>query len=90
MSLSYLNNVVTLKLDQSRCTGCGLCTEICPHGVLKMENKKAVITDKNRCMKCGGCAKNCPMNALSVRAGVGCAAAVVRHAFNKKGSCSCS
>ena len=28
--LIYLKNVVTLQLDQEKCTGCGTCLEVCP------------------------------------------------------------
>jgi len=73
MKNKYIKNVVTLKFNSDKCTGCGLCVDVCPHGVFRMENNKAVITDKDLCMECGACAKNCPFSALSVRPGVGCA-----------------
>ena len=72
----YIRNVTTLKYDESKCTGCKRCSEVCPHGVFKMEGKKAVITDKNYCMECGACKKNCQYNAIEVREGVGCAYAI--------------
>ncbi|NQU17219.1 MAG: 4Fe-4S binding protein [Candidatus Saganbacteria bacterium] len=73
----YLKNVVTLKLDQKKCTGCRRCVEVCPHNVFDIKNKKAKIVDKNACMECGACEKNCPAKAIEVKAGVGCAAAMV-------------
>ena len=42
-----------------------------------MVNKKAEIIDKNRCMECGACENNCVTKALTVKQGVGCAAAVI-------------
>lgn len=77
MNHQYLKNVSTLKLFSDRCTGCGRCMEVCPHQVLAIENKKAILVNKNRCMECGACVKNCPFNALEVKAGVGCAYAVI-------------
>jgi NAD-dependent dihydropyrimidine dehydrogenase PreA subunit len=77
MSMRYLKNVTTLQLDSDRCTGCGVCLAVCPHTVFAIHDKKAVIQDKDKCMECGACAKNCAFGALSVRAGVGCAAAVL-------------
>ena len=74
----YIKNVVTLELDQHKCTGCGLCTLVCPHQVLQISEKKAHITDRDACMECGACAINCPFDAISVQAGVGCAAAILR------------
>ncbi|NQT25491.1 4Fe-4S binding protein [candidate division KSB1 bacterium] len=77
MAMRYLKNVTTLQLDSDKCTGCGVCLTVCPHEVFKMQAKKAVIQDKNKCMECGACAKNCAFDALTVRAGVGCATAVL-------------
>ena len=75
MKHKYLKNVTTLNLIPAKCSGCGICTEVCPHGVFNIENSKAVIVDKDICMECGACAKNCPMSAIAVNAGVGCASA---------------
>jgi NAD-dependent dihydropyrimidine dehydrogenase PreA subunit len=88
--LRYLPNVVTLKLESEKCIGCGMCVEVCPHAVFKMEQKKALIADRDACMECGACARNCIANALIVRAGVGCAAAVISGYTASEPSCGCS
>lgn len=77
MALRYLEGVVTLELAPEKCTGCGICTEVCPHGVFAIEGKKARVRDRDACMECGACAQNCPAGALAVRAGVGCAAGII-------------
>lgn len=77
MRAKYLKNVVTLEYEKEKCTGCGLCTEVCPHSVFGLEDGKAVIRDRDLCMECGACARNCPFSAINVRAGVGCAYAVL-------------
>ncbi len=76
--LKYLKNVATLRLDSSRCSGCGMCCQVCPHAVFALKNRKAFIVDRDLCMECGACAMNCPKGAISVRAGVGCAAALIQ------------
>lgn len=77
MKHGYLKNVATLKLHEDKCTGCGMCMEVCPHAVFEMGEKKIRITDKDSCMECGACALNCPFSALEVHKGVGCAAAIL-------------
>ena len=75
--MRYLENAITLTFDGTRCNGCALCTQVCPHAVFVMENKRAVLADRGACMECGACARNCEMGAITVRAGVGCAAGVL-------------
>jgi ferredoxin len=86
--LRYLNDVVTLTLDEETCNGCGICVDVCPHAVFAVVEKKARIIDRDACMECGACALNCPVAALSVRAGVGCAAALINGALGG-GEASC-
>ena len=73
----YLNNVVTLALDQPTCIGCGRCVEVCPHQVFSIDNSKAALADRDACMECGACALNCPVTAIAVDAGVGCATGMI-------------
>lgn len=89
--MKYLKNVAQLKLDTGKCTGCGMCVEVCPHEVFRMEGNKAVITDRDLCMECGACMENCPFGALNVRAGVGCAYAVITGKLKgTEPECGCS
>lgn len=87
-SLRYLENVVTLQLNTEKCVGCGMCAEVCPHGVFALEDRKAQIVDRNACIECGACAGNCPVEALTVKAGVGCASAII-NSWLKGGEPSC-
>lgn len=80
--MKYLPNVASLELFSERCTGCGMCLEVCPHEVFALENRKAVILDKDRCMECGACVNNCAFGALNVDKGVGCAAAFINSMIN--------
>jgi len=86
----YLPDVVTLELDSEKCTGCRMCTSVCPHAVFEIENKIAVIRNKDLCMECGACAKNCPEGAITVRSGVGCAAGILNGLLRgTEPSCDC-
>jgi ferredoxin len=74
----YLENVTTLKLDEEKCIGCGMCEEVCPHTVFKVDNPKARFADRDACIECGACAANCPVEAITVTPGVGCAAYIIQ------------
>jgi len=87
--LIYLKDVVTLAFDQEKCVGCGMCTVVCPHEVILLDDGKARIENRVACMECSACAQNCPTAALSVDAGVGCAAAVINSALGREGSACC-
>jgi len=91
MGYKYLKGVATLKLDTEKCIGCGKCIEVCPHSVFIMRNGKVAIHDKDKCMECGACAKNCQFNAISVKQGVGCAAAIITgKLMGTEPTCGCS
>lgn len=89
--MKYLSNVASLEFFPDLCVGCGICIEVCPHGVFELRNKKAVILDRDQCMECGACVNNCAFRALNVNKGVGCAAAVINSIISGgEPSCDCS
>jgi ferredoxin len=85
----YLKDVVTLSFLEEKCIGCGMCTLVCPHQVFLMTNGKATVVSRDSCMECGACSMNCPADAIQVRKGVGCAAAVINSALGRKDSGCC-
>jgi Fe-S-cluster-containing hydrogenase component 2 len=53
-----------VKINEEKCTGCGLCAESCPYDAIFFENDIAV-----KCNQCEGlfsCAKVCATGAISV------------------------
>lgn len=87
--LLYLKDVATLAMDTLKCTGCGMCLDVCPHGVFQMNGQKARMADRDACMECGACSRNCPAGAIFVQSGVGCAAAVINGLLGREGECCC-
>jgi len=85
----YLAGVTTLRLDETACTGCGTCTQVCPHGVFRLDHRKAAIVDRDGCMECGACAKNCPSRAVAVTPGVGCASYIIQTWIKGKEAAAC-
>jgi ferredoxin len=89
-TLTYLKDVVTLALAPDKCTGCGSCLLVCPRSVLNMPNGKVEIFNRDACIECGACQRNCRFGAITVKAGVGCAAAVINSFLGRKSACCCT
>ena len=85
----YLPDVATLHLNAEACVGCGMCTTVCPHGVLRMDGATAQVVDRNGCMECGACATNCPVDAIDVAPGVGCVAYIIQTWIKGKEKAAC-
>jgi len=56
-------------LDETKCTGCGWCAEICPVDALAMKSGTPFLARPARCVSCGLCADVCPAKAIELRAG---------------------
>ena len=53
------------EIDQSLCTGCGLCINECPPGTIVKDEKTSLITIKQEnCIECSHCGMICPTNAV--------------------------
>ena len=50
-------------VDKNKCSGCGICVEECPVGVIVMENETAEI-NMDGCIHCGKCHDVCPEEAV--------------------------
>lgn len=89
--MRYLEDVVTLAYDDSKCTGCGVCVDVCPHAVFELSQRpaRARVLDRDACMECGACARNCAFDAITVRPGVGCASGIIRSWFQRGSEPSC-
>jgi len=86
----YMDGVATVRLEGAACIGCGMCEEVCPHGIFAVAAEKARILDRDACMECGACAMNCPAEAISMTPGVGCASAILSGWITgSKPSCGC-
>jgi NAD-dependent dihydropyrimidine dehydrogenase PreA subunit len=84
-----LSTINTLKFDLELCTGCGICVDVCPHGVFALNNHTIHPVRVDACMECGACQVNCPFGAIKVDSGVGCAAAMIQSALLRKKQVEC-
>lgn len=53
-----------LTVDQSKCTKCGLCAEVCPPRIIELGANWPEMTLAERCIACGHCVAICPQAAL--------------------------
>lgn len=62
-----------LVIDENRCKGCGLCTQVCPYRLLVVGEKLNAqgyvvvdLSDPEKCTGCSLCAQICPDVAILV------------------------
>ena len=55
-----------MKIDLTKCKGCGICGEVCPLGILSVEGKKVRMGEG--CVECKTCMKVCPKDVFTPEA----------------------
>lgn len=55
-----------IKIDESRCNGCGLCIPNCPEGAMQIIDGKARLISDASCDGLGACIGHCPKGAISI------------------------
>ncbi len=53
------------RVNQRKCTKCGLCLTLCPATVFEMRHKKIAVVRPESCIKCGHCGSLCPASAIA-------------------------
>jgi len=50
-----------------QCSGCGLCTTVCPAGVFELDagTRRSRVVNLDACQACGACIENCPKEAIA-------------------------
>jgi Pyruvate/2-oxoacid:ferredoxin oxidoreductase delta subunit len=55
-----------VKIDEEKCTGCGLCIPNCAEGALQIVDGKAKLVSEKFCDGLGACLGHCPEDAIAV------------------------
>ncbi len=53
-----------IVVNDEKCTGCKICTSVCPQMILEVVDKKMRVKDETRCMGCFGCEDECKEGAV--------------------------
>lgn len=48
-----------------RCAGCGICTDVCPTGAIRIVQQQAVV-EPELCTACAACVSECPNEAIVI------------------------
>jgi len=58
--------LITYAINEN-CTGCMLCLQACPEGVISGKKKELHVIDQSKCIKCGACRSVCKFDAVDVK-----------------------
>ncbi len=64
ISFRWFRRFFPATVDQTACTGCGVCAELCPEHAIAMRDGKAEISDA--CQSCQRCVGFCQAGAIGV------------------------
>jgi heterodisulfide reductase subunit A len=57
----------TAQVREQRCSGCGLCVEVCPYAAIQLDAEREVaVVNALLCKGCGSCAATCFSGAIDV------------------------
>ena len=59
-----VRNIV--RIDEDKCTGCGLCATACAEGAIRIVDGKARLVSDSYCDGLGACLGHCPEGAITV------------------------
>ena len=54
-----------IKIEEDKCTGCGICADACQEGAIGIVDGKAKLLRDDYCDGLGNCLPTCPTNAIS-------------------------
>ncbi len=55
-----------VRIDETKCDGCGLCVDACAEGAIALVDGKARLVSESHCDGLGACLGQCPQAAITV------------------------
>lgn len=57
---------MSIRIDRTRCVGCGMCADICPGNLFARNADRTVSLDRpEECWGCAACLKECRHGAIA-------------------------
>ena len=56
--------LLSYKIIAEKCTGCTLCSRVCPVGAINGTVREPHVIDQEKCIKCGACLSSCKFTAI--------------------------
>ena len=64
MATAALRKII--RIDESKCNGCGECVPSCAEGAIRIVDGKAKLVAENLCDGLGACLGRCPLGAIII------------------------
>jgi NADP-reducing hydrogenase subunit HndC len=58
-------SLLNYHINPAKCTGCTLCSRVCPVGAITGTVKQPHVIVQEKCIKCGVCMEKCKFGAIS-------------------------
>jgi heterodisulfide reductase subunit A2 len=58
---------VTAVVTAVKCTGCGLCVEVCAYNAVSLDENGVSVVNTSMCKGCGACVAGCRSDAISLK-----------------------
>ena len=55
-----------IRIDESKCDGCGQCVRACAEGAIQLVDGKAKLVSETYCDGLGACIGECPQGAITI------------------------
>lgn len=63
-TVNNMSREAAITVDLAKCTRCGLCSQVCPSGIIRVNADGPSLIAPKACIRCGHCVAICPSAAM--------------------------